>query len=504
MIRVGNGDEAAFMALYDRHAGALFGTAVRFLRDRESAAEVVQDVFVAIWQRAAQYDPRSGTAIGWFIGIARNRSIDRLRAEARRPSPVYARAADPDAAQAVDPLEWADRQLGGTAEGNPAIELNRRWTRALVRTTLAEMPPDERQVVVLAYDQGLRQSEIAERLGLPIGTVKSRTRRALARLRARLADVPDLRERHRRPRHHGAGPVGGISTAPERRPMTALGHAEAHERLADLALEPEALDRLGRPATDPLSAHVATCGTCDREVRAWRETHADVAAARSSGADPAELGNLSTDVAIAPPAGLRDAVLRAVRDLPGADRRQVHVVRTVDDPRPASVEPRRRLDRSRLLLPLVAVVGIVALGAGLLVDQASRLDRTRQETAALEGLTATLDRVLRDPAHRVVDLRGADGTVSGSLSWSRHDIAVVTLALGPPPPDRVYRCWIERDGVRSPMGEMWFAGGTSFWNGSLDEWATTSFEAGGTFGVSLEPVAGPVGNPAVLAADLGS
>lgn len=191
--RVAAGDEGAFMTLYDRHADALFGTTVRFLRDRESAAEVLQDVFVAIWQRADQYDPRAGSVLGWLLGIARNRSIDRLRAEARRPRAVHAWSADPDAPDAVDLVDWAGRRHGATAEGDPVVEVDRRWTRALVRTTLADMPPDERQVVVLAYDRALSQSEIAVRLGLPIGTVKSRTRRALARLRARLVDVPDLR-----------------------------------------------------------------------------------------------------------------------------------------------------------------------------------------------------------------------------------------------------------------------------------------------------------------------
>lgn len=181
------------MTLYDRHADALFGTAVRFLRDRESAAEVLQDVFLAMWQRAAQYDPRSGSAFGWLVGIARNRAIDRLRAEARRPRAVRAWTADPDTPEAVDLLDWAGRRLGGSVEGDPVGELDRSWTRALVRTTLAEMPPEERQVVVLAYDHALSQSEIAERLQMPIGTVKSRTRRALARLRARLADIPDMR-----------------------------------------------------------------------------------------------------------------------------------------------------------------------------------------------------------------------------------------------------------------------------------------------------------------------
>ena len=191
--RVADGDEAAFMTLYDRHADALFGTAVRFLRDRESAAEVLQDVFMAIWQRAGQYDPGAGSVFGWLLGIARNRSIDRLRAEARRPRSVHAWGADPDANDSLDLLEWAGRRAGGSVEGDPVVELDRRWTRALVRSTLADMPAEERQVVVLAYDQSLSQSEIADRLEMPIGTVKSRTRRALARLRSRLADVPDLR-----------------------------------------------------------------------------------------------------------------------------------------------------------------------------------------------------------------------------------------------------------------------------------------------------------------------
>jgi len=191
--RVAGGDEAAFVTLYDRHADALFGTTVRFLRDRESAAEVLQDVFVAIWQRADQYDPRLGSAFGWLLGIARNRAIDRLRAESRRPRAVRAWTGDSEANESVDLLDWAGRRRDGPAEDDPVVEIDRRWTRSLVRTTLAEMPPDERQVVVLAYDQALSQSEIAERLGMPIGTVKSRTRRALARLRARLADVPDLR-----------------------------------------------------------------------------------------------------------------------------------------------------------------------------------------------------------------------------------------------------------------------------------------------------------------------
>ena len=202
---VADGDEAALMTLYDRHADALFGTAVRFLRDRESAAEVLQDVFMAIWQRAGQYDPRAGSVFGWLVGIARNRAIDRLRAEARRPRAVHPWASDTDASESNDLLDWAGRRQGLSSEGDPAVELDRHWIRALVRTTLADMPAEERQVVVLAYDQSLSQSEIADRLEMPIGTVKSRTRRALARLRSRLADVPDLRPDGRSPDATGSG-----------------------------------------------------------------------------------------------------------------------------------------------------------------------------------------------------------------------------------------------------------------------------------------------------------
>ncbi len=192
MVRIADGDEVAFMTLYDRHADALFGTVVRFVGDRELAAEVVQDAFLAVWQRARQYRAPAGSVLGWIMGIARNRAIDRLRAERRRPRPVYAWAADPDESNTVDVLDWAARRVADDPP-EPVELLERRWAGAIVRTTLGEMPPDEQEVLVQAYDAGLTQAEIADHLHLPIGTVKSRTRRALARLRARLEDVPDLR-----------------------------------------------------------------------------------------------------------------------------------------------------------------------------------------------------------------------------------------------------------------------------------------------------------------------
>ena len=194
-------DERALMVAYDRHGSTLFGIAVRFLGDRESAAEVVQEVFLALWQRAARFDASAGSLIAWLIGIARHRSLDRLRAAARRPRLVRTPAADRwdgvgsglgDAASTAGGRAIAVAQ---GAEADPAVEVARRWTRSVVRASLAELPGAERQVLVLAYDEGLSQSEIADRLGLPIGTVKSRTRRAMAVLRARLVEIPELTDR---------------------------------------------------------------------------------------------------------------------------------------------------------------------------------------------------------------------------------------------------------------------------------------------------------------------
>lgn len=176
--RIASGDEVAFELAYDRHGGLLFGSLVRFLGDREAAAEVVQDAFLALWRRSSTFDPTMGSLPGWLLSIARHRAIDRLRGEARRPS--LAPVALLDDARDVDP------------ERDPAGFADRRWADSVVRTMVSELPEAERHVVALAYADGLSQSAIADRLGVPIGTVKSRTRRALARLRTQLVEVPEL------------------------------------------------------------------------------------------------------------------------------------------------------------------------------------------------------------------------------------------------------------------------------------------------------------------------
>jgi RNA polymerase sigma-70 factor (ECF subfamily) len=192
--RIASGDEGAFVIAYDRHSGFLFGSVTRFLGDREMAAEVVQDAFVTLWRRARLFDARSGSLLTWLLAIARHRAIDRLRAEGRRPTRDAVRL---DAFTGEAPLAGTPRldtppELVAGAGPDPGEVAGRRWVQSVVRTGIAELPENERQVILLGYAMDLSQAQIAERLEWPLGTVKSRTRRAMAQLRQRLGTVVDL------------------------------------------------------------------------------------------------------------------------------------------------------------------------------------------------------------------------------------------------------------------------------------------------------------------------
>jgi RNA polymerase sigma-70 factor (ECF subfamily) len=189
------GDEAALGELYDRHAESLFRAALLRLGDRGLAEEVLQDTYLALWNRAELFDGRQGSVIGWLSTIARNRAIDRLRSSARRPAPValsglVGSAADPASADdARDAILAAARPLAGvTAAPDPEREVDMAELRREVEQALDDIPEQERQVLTLAYYDQLSQSEIAARLAWPLGTVKTRTRRALARLRETLGE----------------------------------------------------------------------------------------------------------------------------------------------------------------------------------------------------------------------------------------------------------------------------------------------------------------------------
>jgi RNA polymerase sigma-70 factor (ECF subfamily) len=184
---VASGSEDALVQLYDRYAGAVYATARRLTTDRGLAEDVVQETFLALWNRAEQYDPAMGSLPAWLLTIARNRTIDRLRALGRRPPTVpVSDVALPDEGDtaALERLIAGGEVVGaGQPVMGPAALLAETELRTSLAEALAELPDVERAVLVLAYRDELSQSEIAEKLGWPIGTVKTRTRRALLRMR---------------------------------------------------------------------------------------------------------------------------------------------------------------------------------------------------------------------------------------------------------------------------------------------------------------------------------
>ena len=158
------------------------------------AEDVVQETFLALWDRAETFDPAIGSLAAWLHTIARNRTVDRLRAAGRRPNLVSLSSAassgsaysgsdevDADALERV--LAGGALVAGSVPPPSPERELALRELRGALQAALNEMPEPERIVIVMAYTEELSQSEIAERLGWPLGTVKTRTRRALRRLR---------------------------------------------------------------------------------------------------------------------------------------------------------------------------------------------------------------------------------------------------------------------------------------------------------------------------------
>jgi RNA polymerase sigma-70 factor (ECF subfamily) len=190
---VAAGSHEALAELYDRHADSVFASAYRLTSDRGLAEEVVQETFLALWNRADTFDPTVGSLAAWLHTIARNRTVDRLRAAGRRPTLVPLSSAasagsafggeEPDADALERVLASGAIVAGSVPPRSPEMEVALQELRVALQKALAEMPELERLVIVMAYGEDLSQTEIAERLGWPLGTVKTRTRRALLRLR---------------------------------------------------------------------------------------------------------------------------------------------------------------------------------------------------------------------------------------------------------------------------------------------------------------------------------
>ena len=169
--RIAGRDAGALGELYDRHSRLLYGLILRIVRDRSEAEEILQEVFVLVWNRVATYSPGLGPPVAWLVGIARNRAIDRLRANGAR------RRAIESARIEVESKEDPEADAAGGEQ------------QMAIRHALETIPREQRELIEEAYFLGFTHSELAERHQLPLGTVKTRIRTGLLALRQQLAHI---------------------------------------------------------------------------------------------------------------------------------------------------------------------------------------------------------------------------------------------------------------------------------------------------------------------------
>lgn len=179
MLAVSARDESAFAVLYDRYADLVFSASVRVLADSQLAEDATQDIFVRLWRRPEAFVPERGRFISWLMSVVRNRAVDEVRARGRRRK----REGEPGS----DPHELALSQLPAESD-DPYREAQLREEQLLVRGALRELPVEQRRALELAYFGGLTQQEIASALGEPLGTVKTRIRLGMQKLRRALQD----------------------------------------------------------------------------------------------------------------------------------------------------------------------------------------------------------------------------------------------------------------------------------------------------------------------------
>jgi RNA polymerase sigma-70 factor (ECF subfamily) len=171
------GDQRALGALYDRQVTLVHSLAVRLLNDADDAEDVVEETFWQVWRHASRYDASRGSVTTWLCSIARSRALDTLRAARRHPERAGSVTGDDD----TDTIAATNESpLGGVEQSE---------LRALVRSAIDELPAEQRETIELAYFGGLSQSEIAERTGQPLGTIKTRIRLALMKLKTRLSPL---------------------------------------------------------------------------------------------------------------------------------------------------------------------------------------------------------------------------------------------------------------------------------------------------------------------------
>jgi RNA polymerase sigma-70 factor (ECF subfamily) len=174
MPRIASRDPEAFEVFYDRHGGAAYSLAYRIVGERSTAEDVTQEAFISIWRSGARYDRARGSVRAWMLGIVRNRAIDALRRNAGKAPKLT-----------FDDEAVLEQRPAPDSTDDEAI---RRQEAAEIRSVVRDLPSDQSKVIQLAYFGGFSHSEIAEMLGMPLGTVKGRMRLGLEKIRTRVAE----------------------------------------------------------------------------------------------------------------------------------------------------------------------------------------------------------------------------------------------------------------------------------------------------------------------------
>lgn len=172
--QIARAETQALSELYDRYGRLVFSLAVRVVGDGETAEEITQDVFVQVWKKASTYQPDLGRPVTWLASIARHRAIDVLRRQKVRPSGH------------LDAFDAEDSPLKVDEESGPEPQSEMSQSRARLKRALSSLPDEQRSVLLLAYFEGLSHRELAERVSQPLGTVKTRLRLGLQKLRQML------------------------------------------------------------------------------------------------------------------------------------------------------------------------------------------------------------------------------------------------------------------------------------------------------------------------------
>jgi RNA polymerase sigma-70 factor (ECF subfamily) len=179
MERLGFRDLQAFRVLYQRYGSLVYSTCLRIVRDSQVAEDVSQEIFLRIWRRPERYVAQRGRFLTWLTSVTRNRAVDEVRSRNRR---FRYEMASP---------EEQEREVAGPETNDPALTAQLSDQRRLILAAMAGLPAEQRQVIELAYFGGLTQQEISERLSQPLGTVKTRIRLGMQKLRAAL--TPQLK-----------------------------------------------------------------------------------------------------------------------------------------------------------------------------------------------------------------------------------------------------------------------------------------------------------------------